>query len=113
MSKAAELAATSADIKDGLNIGVLEVRAMFGKHPEDVISPIKSAGDAFCWLEEILVTIQREADSERSSIIRIKRLAECASYIAVDFSNYLDCEHGDMIEQLRMFGVVAKPEVKS
>ena len=54
---------------------------LFGEHPEDVISPIKSASDAFDWLEELFNTIKTEALNERNGY-RIKHLAEMGAYLA-------------------------------
>ena len=40
-------------------------RNLFGEHPADVISPIKSAADALSWLEELFRTISKDALDER------------------------------------------------
>lgn len=80
-------------------------RSLFGEHPEDVISPIKSAADALGWLEELFNTIKREALNERSGF-RIKHLAEAGAYLAADIGNFADCQHETMIERLRTAGVV-------
>ena len=81
-------------------------RHLFGEHPENVISPIKSAADALSWLEELFKTIEREALNERNGY-RIKHLAEAGAYLAFDIANFAGCQHETMIERLRTAGVVA------
>ena len=81
-------------------------RSLFGEHPEDVISPIKSAADALSWLEELFHTIEREALNERNGY-RIKHLAEMGAYLALDMGNYAGCQHETMIDRLRNAGVVS------
>ena len=80
-------------------------RALFGEHPEDVISPIKSASDALGWLEELFNTIKNEALTERNGY-RIKHLAEMGAYLAFDMSNYAGCQHETMVDRLRTAGVL-------
>lgn len=87
------------------------VEALFGDHPEDVISPIKSAAEAFGWIEEILLTIVRDTDGSGRSTLRIKRLADAGAYLACEFSNYTGCEHERLLGRLQAAGVVAD-EVK-
>lgn len=36
----------------------------FGQHPEDVLAPAKMAAKGFGWLNEIFVSIQREAEGD-------------------------------------------------
>lgn len=88
------------------NPSVETCRSLFGEHPEDVISPIKSAADALSWLEELFHTIEREALNERNGY-RIKHLAEMGAYLALDMGNYAGCQHETMIDRLRNAGVVS------
>lgn len=83
------------------------VQALFGEHPEDVISPTKSAAEAFGWIEEILLTIVRETEDAGRRTLRIKRLADAGAYLACEFSNYTGCEHERLIGRLQEAGVVA------
>ncbi len=78
-------------------------RALFGDHPEDVISPINAAAETLIQLEEIFKTISKEALQERNGY-RIKRLADAGAYIALDMGNYADCRHEDMTSRLRTAG---------
>lgn len=75
-------------------ITAIEVsRAVFGEHPEDVISPLDTASDALFWLNELFGVIQEEADSNTPRTYRIKRLADMGMYVANDIGNYVDCRH--------------------
>lgn len=85
--------------------GVDACRNIFGEHPEDVISPIKSAADALSWLEELFRTIASEALDERNGY-RIKHLAEMGAYLALDVGGYADHQHETMIDRLRNAGVI-------
>jgi hypothetical protein len=82
------------------------VKALFDAHPEDVISPIKSATEALDWIEEILLTIKRDADDAGRNALRIKRLAGAAAYIAADIANYAGCQHEAFIGRLQNAGVL-------
>ena len=85
---------------------IAAVKSVFGEHPEDVISPIKSAADALSWLEELFRTIEREALNERNDY-RIKHLSEMGAYLALDMGNYAGCQHETMTDRLRNAGVVS------
>lgn len=78
---------------------------LFDNHPEDVISPIKSAADTLGWLEELFRTIECEALNERNSY-RIKHLAEMGAYLASDMSNLMGCQYETMVDRLRNTGDV-------
>lgn len=80
-------------------------RRLFGEHPEDVISTIKSASDAMSWLEQLFKTIEREALDEHNGY-RIKHLAEMGAYIACDMGNYADSEHEKLLYTLKASGAV-------
>ena len=84
--------------------------SLFGEHPEDVISPIRSAADALSWVGELFTIIEREALNERNGF-RIKRLAEMGAYLALDIGNYADSQHGAMIDRLRSAGLVSSEGV--
>ena len=58
----------------------------FGQHPEDVLSPAKLAAEGFGWLDEILVSIQREAEGGNIAL-RIVKLAAAGAYIAADLED--------------------------
>lgn len=89
---------------------VENARAIFGAHPEDVISPIKSTAEALGWLEEIFNTIKNE-EIDRPNSGRIKKLAELGAYIALDIGNYADSEHEQRLDFLQKAGVVNSVEV--
>lgn len=80
------------------------VRTVFDDMPEDVISPIKSAADALGWIEEILITIQREVDDPRNRI-RVRQLAEAAAYLASDVGNYAGHMHETYLGRLQAAGL--------
>ena len=82
------------------------IRASFGQHPEDVISPVKTAADVFSWLEEIFASIRREAEGERVNTTRIRNLADCGVYVAAEFTNYLGVEHEGMSRSLASAGLL-------
>lgn len=88
----------------------ISVEELFGAHPEDVISPIKSAAETLSWLEEIFRTIARETLIERSEC-RINALAEMGAYLASDIGNYVDSEHEKYRDCLQKAGVINSPEV--
>lgn len=85
------------------------VNDLFGAMPEDVISPIKSAADALGWIEEILITIQREVDDPRNRI-RVRLLAEAAAYLASDVSNYAGHMHETYLGRLQTAGLAPAAE---
>lgn len=87
------------------NPSVEIVKELFGEHPEDVISPIKSAADTLGWLEEVFITIKNEALIERNGC-RIRQLAEAGAYLAMDMSNYAGCQYETYINRLKDAGVV-------
>ena len=79
---------------------------LLGEHPEDAISPIKSASDALGWLEEIFKTIEKEALHEHNGF-RIQSLAEAGAYLASDLSNYTGGRHEAMLARLRAAGAAS------
>lgn len=80
---------------------------LFGDHPEDVIEPIKSAADGLAQLEEIFITIAREATDGRNGC-RMKRLAEAGAYLAFDIGNCTGSRYETMLERLVEQGIVSK-----
>lgn len=70
-------------------------KAIFGEHPNDVISPLNKAANALFQLAEIFKTIENEALIERNGR-RLKYLAATGAYIANDIGNYIDCVHESM-----------------
>lgn len=89
---------------------VENAHAIFGAHPEDVISPIKSAAETLGWLEEVFKTIEKEALEDRGGL-RIKKLAALGAYVASDIGNYADCEYEKYQECLQKAGVINSLEV--
>lgn len=87
------------------NISIQAVRNLLGDHPEDVISPIKNASDALIWIEEILITIKKEALNEHNGY-RIKHLAEAGAYIAGDMGNYAGHMHEIYLDRLQSASIV-------
>lgn len=85
------------------------VNDLFGAMPEDVISPIKSAADALGWIEEILITIQREVDDPRNRI-RVRLLAEAAAYLASDVGNYAGHMYETYLGRLQVAGLAPVAE---
>jgi len=77
----------------------------FGQHPEDVLGPAKMAAKGFGWLNEILVSIQREAEGEKFSP-RIVKLASAGAYLAVDLENYCSSERESMLQKLQEVGIL-------
>lgn len=82
------------------NPSVEACRSLFGEHPEDVITPINSATEALCWLEELFKTIEQEALNERSGY-RIKHLAEMGAYLACNMSDFTGSQYETMMGSLR------------
>lgn len=87
------------------NPSVETVKALFGDHPEDVISPIKSAADALDWLKEIFQTIAVDA-FDPNAHYRIERLAKAGAHLAVDIGEYAGRSHEDYLDRLIAAGVV-------
>ncbi len=85
------------------------VKNLFGQHPLDVISPINSASESLLQLAELFKTISKEALIERNGY-RIKRLAEAGAHIADDMSNYTDCVHESLVNNLRKSGITLEGE---
>lgn len=75
-------------------------KALLGKHPDDVLMPMKAASDTLSWLEELFKTIAADALDAREGY-RIKHLAEAGAYIACDFANFVGAEHESMRDHLR------------
>jgi len=88
------------------------IRAAFGKHPEDVIAPIRCTADALFWIETLFDCIRETPDNRPT---RIKHLAEVGSYLAADLGNYADANHEELTDSLRKAGLIkeAKKEVKA
>lgn len=96
LSQAAPAIATPSPSVAPDAITAIEVsRAVFGEHPDDVISPLNTASEALFWLEELFGVIQEEADKNEPRLYRIKRLADMGKYLAFDMGNYVDGRHGD------------------
>ncbi|MCM8600053.1 MAG: hypothetical protein NFW04_15585 [Candidatus Accumulibacter sp.] len=77
----------------------------FGQHPEDVLGPAKMAAKGFGWLNEILVSIQRETEGEKFSP-RIVKLAGAGAYLAVELENYCSSERESMLQKLQEVGIL-------
>lgn len=82
------------------------VKALFGDHPEDVISPIKSAAETLAQLQEIFATIKKEALIENNGH-RLKLLAEAGAYLSVDMCNYAGTQHDEYLSRLIDAGIVS------
>ena len=84
---------------------VTTIKEAFGQPPEDVLSPAKMAAEGFGWLNEIRVSIRREAEGENFSP-RIVKLASAGAYIALDLENYCGSEHKHMLRKLQEAGIL-------
>ena len=82
---------------------IAAVKEAFGQHAEDVLSPAKMADEAFGWLHEIFISIQREVEGENFAL-RVAKLAAAGAYIAVDLENYCGSEHESMLQRLQEVG---------
>lgn len=82
------------------------IKEAFGEHPVDVLANTKMAVDGLGWLNEILLSIRREAEGENFSP-RIVKLASAGAYIALDLANYCDSEYGDMLRKLQEIGILS------
>ncbi|MCL1860934.1 MAG: hypothetical protein FWG52_05295 [Proteobacteria bacterium] len=72
-------------------------RAFFGRHPDDVISALKTGSETLDWLCSIFVAIKERC--EKGDSIHpgaIKNLVEIGLYLAGDFSNFLGCEFEEL-----------------
>ena len=85
---------------------VTTIKEAFGQPPEDVLAPAKMAAEGFGWLNEILLSIRREAEGENFSP-RIVKLASAGAYIALDLENYCGSEHERMLQKLREGGILS------
>ena len=84
---------------------IAAVKEAFGQYPEDVLGPIKMADEAFGWLNEIFVSIQREVEGENFAL-RIAKLAAAGVYLADDIGSYCGAEHETMRQKLQEAGVI-------
>ncbi|MBL8398461.1 MAG: hypothetical protein JNL84_10025 [Candidatus Accumulibacter sp.] len=57
---------------------VTTIKEAFGQHPEDVLAPARVAAEGFGWLNEILVSIQREAEGGNCALRIVKLAADGA-----------------------------------
>lgn len=94
------MAKTTTQAPDAIT-AIETARAVFGEHPDDVISPLNTASEALFWLEELFGVIQEEAERENPRTCRIKRLADMGKYLAFDMGNYVDCRHGEFKEAIQ------------
>jgi hypothetical protein len=66
------------------------VRAFFGEHPEDVISPIGTGRDFLGYLGALFSVIARPSKpNEPAEFTEIRNLAKLGQYVADDIANYL------------------------
>lgn len=84
---------------------VTAVKEAFGQYPEDVLGPIKMADEAFGWLHEVFVSIQREVEDENFAA-RIVKLASAGAYLADGIGSYCGAEHATMWQKLQEAGVI-------
>lgn len=80
-------------------------RLAFGAYPDDVLLPLRSATETFGWLEAIMQAIARAAEDGRPGY-SIKALADAGAYLAMDFANVTDCEHGRFRDALIAAGAL-------
>lgn len=67
-------------------------RALTGKSPDDVITPLQIAIELTEWMQAISCCIEDLAAKPGNvNIERIQRLAGAARYLAEDRGNYLEC----------------------
>ena len=84
---------------------ITTIKEAFGEHPEDVLAPAKMASEGFGWLNEILLSIRREAEGENFSP-RIVKLASAGAYLADGIGSYCGAEHATMWQKLQEAGVI-------
>ncbi|TMQ74383.1 hypothetical protein [Candidatus Accumulibacter phosphatis] len=85
---------------------VTAIKEAFGQLPKDVLGPAKMAAEGFGWLNEILVSIRREAEGENFAP-RIVKLAAAGAYLASDLENYCGSESESMLRKLQEVGILA------
>jgi hypothetical protein len=73
-----------------------------GRHPEDVIDPLRTAAEALEWVVEISKTIEAEAASNT----RIRRLASMAAFVAMDVANLTESSYEDMLAAIKKGGAL-------
>jgi hypothetical protein len=65
-------------------------------------------GECLDWLQSILACIAEDAEKARDEparLLRIKKLAAAANYLALDYGNLIDCEHENMVDSLKAAGL--------
>lgn len=83
------------------------LKAVFGNHPADVLSPMRNGVDVLGWLEVLFTVIKKET-VDGCNILRIYKLAEMGAYVASDTSNSLDCMREDYQDKLEAAGVICE-----
>lgn len=79
-------------------------RELFGEHPGDVLQPIKTAAEALDWVEAICTSIRVEAQG-KGNLVQIRKLAEAAEYLSLEFSSWASCQYEEMHQRLHDAGV--------
>ena len=85
------------------------IKEAFGQHPEDVLAPAKMAYEGLGWLNEIFVSLKREAEGDNCAA-RIVKLAAAGAYLAVDLENYCGGEYECMLQKLQEVGILSTVE---
>lgn len=83
-------------------------RALFDKHPDDVIGALAESGRVLQRLEVLFTVLEEMAGHEatatnpnRVQVARIASLAGAGRHVAADMANSADCESEAMRAQLR------------
>lgn len=97
------MAKTTTAVPDAI-AAIEATREVFGAHPEDVISPLDTAADAFEWLEELFSVIEEEAKKGKPFSVRIQRLAAAGKYLAMDLGGYVGARYEQFRDSIQAAG---------
>lgn len=84
---------------------VTTIKEAFGEHPVDVLANTKMAVDGLGWLNEIFVSIEREAEGRNCSL-RIGRLAAAGIYLAGNLEDFCGGSHTSWSQKLQDVGIL-------
>ena len=70
---------------------------VFGRHPDDVLSPLEEVQSVLHWLDEAFRSIEQLANEPRPiDVARIRSLARMGRYLSEDFANLFDLQYEEM-----------------
>lgn len=92
---------TKPEVTAPLRAKMDTVHEVFGRGPDDVLSPMNTATEVLDWLMELFIlTGQLAKEDKPGNCQRIAKITELGKYLACDFSNYVGYEKEQMEDAL-------------